>query len=97
MLSKCLNPSCSRPFRYLHEGRVFQLETPARVVGSDAVGRLTEYFWLCSQCSATLKVVMKNAAASVEPRYLEFSWKETPEDGTENCMSGPWRRAARGR
>jgi len=97
MLSKCLNPSCSRTFRYLHDGQVFQLEIPKRVPGSGRVGKLTECFWLCAQCCATLTIVMKNGTASVEPRYLELPWKETQEDGTENFMSGPWRRATRDR
>jgi len=26
MLSKCANPGCSQPFRYLGEGRLFQVE-----------------------------------------------------------------------
>jgi hypothetical protein len=29
MLSKCLRPVCSAPFRYLREGRVFHLEIPS--------------------------------------------------------------------
>lgn len=33
MLSRCLNPSCSAQFRYLHEGRIFKVE---QVVASPA-------------------------------------------------------------
>jgi hypothetical protein len=97
MLSKCLNPSCSRPFRFMHEGRVFQLEIPTRMAGSDSVGRLTEYFWLCAQCCATLKVVMKNGVAGVEPRYLELPWNEPPSGTADESISGPWRSPARDR
>ena len=87
MLSKCLNAPCSRTFRYLHDGQVFQLEIPAREAGPNAVGRMTEYFWLCSQCRATLKVVVKNGAASVEPRYLELPWRKPPTDEEEQPRS----------
>jgi len=60
MLSKCANPACSQPFRYLRDGKLFEIETK---VGSDpAVGerkpsRRVEFFWLCGQCSTELIVV----------------------------------------
>ena len=52
MLAKCSNPSCSVPFRRLHDGRLFRLESdPAhRKDKSNHV----EYFWLCHRCSSTM-------------------------------------------
>lgn len=55
MLAKCANPSCSASFRYLQEGRLFQLEdgselTPSVNPYASSSARV-EYFWLCSRCS----------------------------------------------
>jgi hypothetical protein len=58
---------------------------------------MTEYFWLCAQCCATLKAVMRNGVAGVEPHYQELPWKEASRDTTDEAISGPWRRAARDR
>lgn len=46
-ISKCANPSCSVPFRSLHDGRLFCFAS-----GSDAMP-WTEgipFRWLCSKC-----------------------------------------------
>jgi hypothetical protein len=55
MLAKCANPSCSHPFRYLHEGKLYRVELVHVDGGS---GPKSEWFWLCNQCSAqiTLRV-----------------------------------------
>jgi hypothetical protein len=56
MLSKCANPSCSKAFQYLRDGRLFQMETglggPASVEKKRA--HKIEYFWLCSTCCGDL-------------------------------------------
>jgi len=49
MLAKCSNAWCSATFRYLDEGRLFQLETDPTLESSKT--RATEYFWLCKGCS----------------------------------------------
>jgi hypothetical protein len=59
MLAKCANPNCSAPFRYLREGKLFQVErdegnTPI-LRGPRArprADRRVEYFWLCGMCAA---------------------------------------------
>jgi hypothetical protein len=58
MLAKCANPDCSAPFRYLREGKLFQVE---RDGANEPVfkgprprprpDRRVEYFWLCGICS----------------------------------------------
>ncbi len=51
MLAKCANPSCSAPFRYLEEGRLFRLEgDPLKSRGAEK----REYFWLCGACSESM-------------------------------------------
>lgn len=52
MLSKCVNPCCSTPFRYLEEGRLFRLEKDLPVGLRNR--KKSEYFWLCALCSRTL-------------------------------------------
>jgi hypothetical protein len=63
MLSKCANPGCSQPFRYLGEGRLFQVE---RVLSPDSGGKATrkiEHYWLCDGCSRAMRIgVLENEA-----------------------------------
>lgn len=77
MLAKCANPECSSSFRYLHEGKIFSLETTASatsVLERFSPGRI-ELFWLCDSCSLSLGVVSQNGAAAVQP--LSSPWSET--------------------
>ena len=48
MLSKCANPACYASFRRLSEGKLF-------VVEARQWGRV-ECFWLCDNCSLSLKL-----------------------------------------
>jgi hypothetical protein len=59
MLSKCANPACSQPFRYLRDGKLFEIETTvdSSSVGERKPSRRVEFFWLCGQCSAELMVI----------------------------------------
>jgi hypothetical protein len=56
MLSKCASPACSNPFRYLHEGKLYLIESKAsgRKPLPDAkfasTSRALEFAWLCSSC-----------------------------------------------
>jgi hypothetical protein len=57
MVAKCANPSCSAPFRYLRDGRLFRLECdPAS--GSSQSNR-AEYFWLCHACLLTMTLCLR--------------------------------------
>ncbi len=52
MLTKCANPACDEPFRYLRDGRIFRVE---RVADNDArPGHNVEHFWLCGKCSRVM-------------------------------------------
>ena len=63
MLSKCANPGCSQRFRYLGEGRLFQVE---RILNSESGGKATrkiEHYWLCQSCSQEMRIgVLENEA-----------------------------------
>ncbi len=59
MVSKCANPSCTRSFRLLGEGRLFQVEIerdePIPLEGERKPPRI-ERFWLCPQCAGRMTV-----------------------------------------
>ena len=60
MLSKCANPGCPATFLYLHEGKLFRLDTKVEILARVPVREVTrpsrrvEFFWLCDQCAAEL-------------------------------------------
>jgi hypothetical protein len=78
MLSKCANPSCSAPFRYLHAGKLFRVDAAAGVDRSAAIGanesqkkplRRVVFYWLCEDCAATMTLIFdKETGVSVCPR-----------------------------
>jgi hypothetical protein len=83
VLSKCANPACLARFHYLHEGRIFNIETGA--VSSDgnrSPGRRIEHFWLCERCVQTLTVVLENGAVSTRP--LRLGLKSATQDRTRH-------------
>jgi hypothetical protein len=74
VLSKCANPACLSRLHYLHEGRIFKVET-GRVCADDkrSPTRKIEYFWLCEGCAQSLTIVMENGVVATRPLYLELS------------------------
>lgn len=81
MLSQCLNPARSAPFRYLREGRIFHREIPS--TGETPVLARRQYFWLCGPCCSTFTVVVKDGAGIVQPRFLELVSGERVEQAEE--------------
>ena len=53
MLHKCVNPVCAAQFRYLHEGRLFEVETQYCESSFDRKSKQrngrghVERYWLC--------------------------------------------------
>jgi len=79
MLSKCANPACSTPFRYLREGKLFEFDTyhePGSGKASKMSIRRVEFFWLCGECSTQLTVIrdrqrgVVTAPIARESKYL---------------------------
>lgn len=63
MLSKCANPGCSEPFRYLGVGRLFQVERTTTTDSGGKPARKIEHYWLCDRCSQAMRVgVLENEA-----------------------------------
>ena len=66
MIAKCANPACGAPFRYLREGRIFQVDSNAagkRIVGPFLIAdagppHRLEHFWLCGECARTLTLAI---------------------------------------
>lgn len=64
MVSKCANPKCTARLKYLHEGRLFVVQTRASVrywgEASDSFsappGKQIEYYWLCDACADQMKI-----------------------------------------
>ena len=63
MISKCANPECSAPFRYLREGKLFRVDLeqvdsrPPGQNDSDKTWHHVEHFWLCGRCALTMTLV----------------------------------------
>jgi len=72
MLSKCANPACSAAFRYLRQGRIFNLELKTPSWDGDAErNHKVEHFWLCDRCARVMEVVWENGEVST--RRLQSS------------------------
>jgi hypothetical protein len=59
MVSKCANPQCSTPFRYLREGKLFLVETKGRAADSPGGAndsKMLQHYWLCDECSQWLTI-----------------------------------------
>ena len=50
MVAKCANPSCGARFRYLNEGKLFQVERRG-AKGVSPTGHNVEHYWLCAGCA----------------------------------------------
>jgi len=60
MLSKCANPVCFTPFRYLRDGKLFEIDSNIgfeNAVEAKKSARRVEFFWLCGECAAKMTVV----------------------------------------
>ena len=73
MVSKCANPACAASFRFLHQGKVFRVETQPESSrnfydSSKKPARRVEFFWLCEHCSSLLTLAVENGGVKVRPR-----------------------------
>ena len=71
MLSKCANSECSAVFLYLHQGRLFKLETGVNPANKPEIKRKLEYFWLCEKCCQSLTLTYDRAAGISTRRTLK--------------------------
>ena len=80
MLSKCANPACWARFHYLHQGRLFRIETS--FVSPEGPARRNEHFWLCESCAQTLTVALENGIVITRPLRLELA-EGAPQEKSE--------------
>jgi hypothetical protein len=74
MLHKCANPACSRPFRHLEEGKLFQVEMEYFQVSSSPALvrprrpkklRQIDRYWLCDECCSHLTLAFEKGRGVV--------------------------------
>ena len=80
MVSKCANPGCTTPFLYLHQGKLFRMETEVVAINGIPSGaspeakkpvRRIEYFWLCNECAKAMTLTFeKSVGVTVKPLVL---------------------------
>ena len=66
MLSKCLNPACNETFRYLSEGRIFNLELTTYEEPDRVPSHRVERYWLCRKCAMTMAVVVEDGRVTAQ-------------------------------
>lgn len=84
MLSKCANPGCPALFLYLHQGKLFRLDTSVEIAaGTSGPGttkrpQRVEFFWLCNECAAELTIGYKKGfGITVLPLSKEIGRAQT--------------------
>ena len=74
MVAKCINPYCSRPFRYLGHGKLFVTEYPPTLAsGLSLHARTREHFWLCEECCQTMTVAIRRENGYIAVRIVNLS------------------------
>jgi hypothetical protein len=74
VLLKCAHPVCFAQFRYLHQGKIFRVQTPRP---AKQAKELFEYFWLCDACSKKFKVAFTEGTVTTVPLYLQLTTGES--------------------
>lgn len=54
MVTKCVNPACTKPFLYLTEGKVLRVSSPS---AAGSFRHPVEHFWLCGPCSRDFELI----------------------------------------
>ena len=84
MLAKCANPICGAHFRYLNQGRIYNVPIYENESKSCVWPQRIEHFWLCAQCSVTLTLVLKDGKPDVQERHALLT------DGQASEAPRPW-------
>jgi len=70
MVSKCANPACHASFRYLHEGRLFNVfDAIPGAAQRPAHASRTELYWLCGECVKTIRIVLREGRVLTRPLH----------------------------
>jgi hypothetical protein len=82
--AKCANPICPNPFHYFRSGKIDLIDwvvSGATLRGNGA--REVEYFWLCGQCSANMRVTMDGYGEVVVERVAPPALKTRENSAAE--------------
>ena len=76
LLDKCANPACSAKFRFLRDGKLFEIETesfaPSRADGAPSGReRRVEFCWLCDLCARFYVLSCDGKQVTTSPLQLE--------------------------
>jgi hypothetical protein len=85
VLNTCANPNCREAFRYLHNGKLFRLQT--EVKGSSSEIRNPEYFWLCSRCAETMSLRLAEDRQVAVVDASESGFAESCGEGLHSSRS----------
>lgn len=86
MLHKCANPACSTQFRYLRQGKLFQVETEyfpgtsqrnERAVRKSKPSRHVEHYWLCDECAPYITLTFDGEGGMMTVPLPEAGGKKT--------------------
>jgi hypothetical protein len=83
MLARCANPICGAHFRYLKQGRIYNVPLYGPDDRSCKWPQRVEHFWLCSNCCVTLRLVWRNGKAEVQERHPLLTDGHVPETHPE--------------
>jgi hypothetical protein len=84
MLAKCANPICGAHFRYLSQGRVFNVPLYEEICKNGTFEDATkpksrprlqrvELYWLCANCLLTMKLILRRGKVEVLPRFAQLT------------------------
>lgn len=87
MTTHCANSDCSTRFRYFRSGKIFLIDFKANGT-SASHSRDMEYFWLCGDCSAKMRVTVdSNGNAVLEQLEAPVSTRKKTASITELKMA----------
>lgn len=74
MVSKCVNPFCNHPFRYLSQGKLFVVEFPRHALDhlNHRIHPGREHFWLCAECARHMTVAVRRDYDSISIRIINL-------------------------
>lgn len=87
MTTHCANSECGTPFRYFRSGKICLIDFKANGTATRH-GRDMEYFWLCGNCSAKMRVTVDGLGnAILEHLALSASPAKKPALGKTKAVA----------
>ena len=88
MLHKCANPTCSKRFLRLSQGKLFRIEiddwhasSPNQALTGrrPKLSRRVEHYWLCEECSHLLTLTFEKGIGVITVPLLGIKRKSMPD------------------